>query len=132
MCKNFYKRGANKRGPCRFRKLRNNDDSGGERGGRVKGEIIKSKRTRAAFVPFSFFFFFSSSFFYRLAPRGRYRCRFNPFPSGPLIYAWLFFMPVSPRRELLSIDPDVLTWNYGTIARSTCNFEQTEQKKSLS
>lgn len=55
-------------------------EGGGERGeAGVKGEIIKSKRTRTAFVPFFFFFFSSLS---TRPPRGRYRCRFNPFPSG--------------------------------------------------
>lgn len=53
-------------------------EGGDERGEGAKGEIIKSKWTRTAFVLFFFFFFF----LYRLALRGRYRCRFNPFPPG--------------------------------------------------
>lgn len=86
-------------------------EGGGERGeAGVKGEIIKSKRTRTAFVPF--FFFFPP---YRLALlEDAIDADLTHFHRAADLRAWLFFMPVSPRRELLSIDPE-LVLSYCTI-----------------
>lgn len=80
-------------------------EGGGERGeAGVKGEIIKSKRTRTAFVPF--FFFFPP---YRLALlEDAIDADLTHFHRAADLRAWLFFMPVSPRRELLSIDPELV------------------------
>lgn len=88
-------------------------EGGGERGeAGVKGEIIKSKRTRTAFVPFFFFFFFPP---YRLVLlEDAIDADLTHFHRAADLRAWLFFMPVSPRRELLSIDPE-LVLSYCTI-----------------
>lgn len=125
MCVKTFIKEVQTKDPCRFRKLRNNDDSGGkrsdERGEGAKGEIIKSKWTRTAFVLFFFFSFFSIDSLFEDAIDADLTHFHRAADLRPA------FLHARVTETRITFHWSGLVPNYGTIARSALNFPQKFQ-----